>query len=209
MMKPMVAEVATDFDRATAAAPVEGQPGEFTVDLDPGWSSLVGVHGGYLCAVVVRGAESLAEGRAVRTVSTSFLRTGQVGPATLSIRELRSGRTITTMTADLVQDGRLVTASRLTLLSAQVGVEWSEPSPLELPPPSECVRFEPPGHVVHFARVDSAFDPTLMPFSGDRARVSGTCARSRPVRSMPHGWRWPRTGSPRRRSRAWILQRVG
>ena len=76
----------TDFDRTTALIPLEARPGEFLVDLDSGWSSLVGVHGGYMCAVAVRGAESLAPGRLVRTMSTSFLRSGRVGPAVLSVR---------------------------------------------------------------------------------------------------------------------------
>ena len=83
-----------DFDRTTALIPVEAHPGEFLVDLDGGWSSLVGVHGGYMCALAVRGAESLAPGRVVRTMSTSFLRSGRVGPAVLSVREVRRGRSV-------------------------------------------------------------------------------------------------------------------
>src|SRR5687768_12579114 len=74
----------TDFDRTTTVVATPGRPGEFAVELDAGWSSLVGVHGGYMCALAVRGAEALAVGRSVRTLTTSFLRTGQVGPATLS-----------------------------------------------------------------------------------------------------------------------------
>src|SRR5215212_4704386 len=85
----------TEFDRTTAPVPVADRPGEFRVDLDAGWSSLVGVHGGYMCALAVRAAESMAPGREMRTMSTSFLRTGQVGPATLTVREVRQGRTIT------------------------------------------------------------------------------------------------------------------
>ena len=111
----------TDFDRTTALIPVEARPGEFLVDLDGGWSSLVGVHGGYMCALAVRGAESLAPGRVVRTMSTSFLRSGRVGPAVLSVREVRRGRSITTMVAELVQDDQILTASRLTLMTARSG----------------------------------------------------------------------------------------
>ena len=70
----------TEFDRTTALIPIEDRPGEFLVDLDAGWSSLVGVHGGYMCALAVRAAEAMAPGREMRTMSTSFLRTGQRGP---------------------------------------------------------------------------------------------------------------------------------
>ena len=64
-----------------------------------------------MCALAVRAAESMAPDRAMRTMSTSFLRTGQVGPATLTVREVRHGRTITTMVAELVQDGQIAASS--------------------------------------------------------------------------------------------------
>jgi acyl-CoA thioesterase len=173
MKLPSAVCSSTDFERTTRLVPVSGSRGEFAVELDPGWSSLVGVHGGYLCAIAVRGGEALAPGRAVRTLTTSFVRTAQVGPATLSVREVRSGRTITTMVADLVQDGRLVITSRLTLLTDRSGVEWNAPVPLDLPPPEECVAFDG-SPVSHFDRVDGRLDPGSLPFSdGPRAMVRG------------------------------------
>src|SRR5689334_10923202 len=84
-----------EFDRTTAVEPTD-RPGTFAVELDAGWSSLVGVHGGYLCAVAVRGAEADAPDRIVRTVTTSFLRTADVGPATVEVREVRRGRSMST-----------------------------------------------------------------------------------------------------------------
>ncbi len=164
----------TDFDRTTALSPIPERPGWFSVELDPGWSSLVGVHGGYLCAIAVRGAEAQAFDRSVRTLTTSFLRTGQVGPATLSVREIRRGRSISTVVADLTQDGELVTTSRLTLLPERSGVEWSSPARDDLPPPERCVPVDPPPGVAHFGRVDALLDPASLPFSGgDRAVVRG------------------------------------
>jgi acyl-coenzyme A thioesterase PaaI-like protein len=123
----------TDFDRTTSLVPVEGRPGEFVVELDAGWLSLAGVHGGYLCALAVRGAQSLAPDRMVRTVTTSFLRSGRVGPATLSVKVIRQGRSLTTVGADITQDGALVATSRLTLLAARSGVEWNTPVFADLP----------------------------------------------------------------------------
>ncbi|HVF76501.1 MAG TPA: thioesterase family protein [Acidimicrobiales bacterium] len=163
----------TDFDRTTAVVPIDGRPGEFAVELDVGWSSLVGVHGGYMCAIAVRGAEALVDDRSVRTLTTSFLRTGQVGSATLSVHAVREGRSFSTMVADLVQDGRLLLTARLTLMVDREGVEWQTPSPIDLPDPEECTRMEG-GRVVHFERVDGVLDPRCLPFSGsDRARIQG------------------------------------
>ena len=91
------------------------------------------------------------------------------------------------MVADLVQDDRIVITSRMTLLAELSGVEWSAPSSSDLPPPGDCVRFEPTGPVVHFAQVDSAFDPEHLPFTGDRARVSGYV---RPLEARPVDAAW-------------------
>jgi acyl-CoA thioesterase len=101
----------TEFARTTEVHRSDDGPGEFTVELDGGWSSLVGIHGGYMCAVAVRAAEAFVPGRGVRTTTTSFVRRGRVGPATISVREIRRGRSISTVAADLVQDGELVQRS--------------------------------------------------------------------------------------------------
>ncbi len=187
MTKLKAALAATEFERTTAVVPIPGRPGEFAVELDAGWSSLVGVHGGYMCAIAVRGAEALAEGRSVRTLTTSFLRTGEVGSATLSVRAVREGRSITTMVADLVQHGRLLTTSRLTLLVERTGVEWRTPLPLDLPPPEECIRMDGE-RVSHFDRVDGLLDPRSIPFSGgDRALIRGYL---RPLEPRPVDAAW-------------------
>ncbi len=165
--------VATDFDRATALTPILGRDGEFSVALDSGWSALVGVHGGYMCALAVRGAEVLAPGRSVRTLTTGFMRTGEVGEATLSVREVRRGRSMTTMIAELSQNDRPLLTSRLTLLTPRTGVEWSTPARVGLPPVDQCVRIDG-GPVAHFERVDGLLDPAGLPSAGgDRAIVRG------------------------------------
>lgn len=96
---------ATDFDRTTALRPVDsdgsdGTARRFAVDLDAGWSSLIGAHGGYLVAIAVRGAERVAADRGVRSATTSFLRAGKIGPATLEVREIRRSRSLTRWTAE-------------------------------------------------------------------------------------------------------------
>ena len=164
---------ASDFDRTTTLTPLAGHPGSFSVDLDAGWSSLVGVHGGYLCGLAVRGAEAVVPDRAVRTLTTSFLRTGAVGPAVVSVTETRRGRSMSTVVVDIEQESRRLLTCRLTLLVPREGVEWTEPVTLNLPPVERCVPFDG-GRVSHFDRVDGLLDPDTLPFSGgDRAMVQG------------------------------------
>src|SRR4051812_46579270 len=84
----------TQFDRTTMLTPDPAQAGRFDVALDVGWSSRRGVFGGYQCAIAVRGAETLVAGREARTLITSFLRPAQVGPAVLTVQEIRRSRSL-------------------------------------------------------------------------------------------------------------------
>lgn len=177
----------TIFDRTTALVDT-GVPGEFAVELSERWSSLVGVHGGYMTAIAVTGAERVALGRRVRTLTTSFLRSGRPGPARLSVRELRTGRSITTVVAELTQSGRTVTTTRLTLATDLSGVEWSVPTPVVLPPPSACIPLEPPSVLPHFDHAVALIDPASLPFSGGpHAVVRGYL---RPVEARPIDDAW-------------------
>lgn len=178
----------TDFDRTTAPAPIDGRPGRFSVTLDAGWSSLVGIHGGYLCAIAVRATELLAPDRTVRTVTTSFLRVGQPGPATVSVDQVRRGRSLSTMVVDLHQDGQSLSTSRLTLLTDRTGVEWTAMPDDDLPPPQRCVPVDPPPGIAHLGRVEAVLDPASLPFSGgDRARIRGYL---RPLQPRPVDAAW-------------------
>jgi acyl-CoA thioesterase len=187
-MKQLRTPTLTEFDRTTTLEPVAGHPGEFAVDLDPSWSALVGIHGGYMCAIAVRGAESLAPDRSVRTLTTSFLRIGKPGPARLSVTEVRRGRSLSTLSAVLTQDGQVVLVSRLTLLTERTGVEWSSPIAEDIAPLERCERFTPRDHISHFARFDLRLDPENLPEGGgERARLRG---HLRPLESRPIDPSW-------------------
>lgn len=179
---------ATEFDRLAHIEPVPGEPGTFTVDLPEEWSSLVGIHGGYLTALAVRGAESTASDRSVRTITTSFLRPAPVGPAVLRVSEQRRSRSISTVVAEVIHGDRALTTSRLTLMTDQEGIEWRATDPIPLPPVEECVPLEPPQRVVHFDRAQALLDPSSLPFTdGPRLLVRGYV---RPLESRPIDAAW-------------------
>jgi len=124
----------------------------------------------------------------VAPLAESFLRTARAGPATLSVREVRRGRSITTMATDLTQDGRLLTTSRLTLLTDRSsGVEWSAPTPLDLPPLEECVEVHA-GPVAHFDRAQGRLDPRSLPFSGGAEAVVQGYVRPLEGRRVDAAW---------------------
>ena len=90
----------SDFDRTTAIHRARHDATRFDAELDESWSSLLGVHGGYVTALAVRAAEATAPDRHVRTVATTFLRPTHPGPAELTVDVLRDGRSLTTVGVD-------------------------------------------------------------------------------------------------------------
>src|SRR3954469_11111782 len=144
----------TRFDQTTTLRPIPagpvGGPQLFEIDLDPSWSSLIGIHGGYMAAISLRAVELVAEGRSVRTITTSFLRPGRVGPAEVAVEVVRTGRSLSTFAVTLAQDGRTLVTSRITAVVDVDGERWETPSPVTLPPLQECVPLAPPEGVRHF-----------------------------------------------------------
>ncbi len=183
----------TAFDRTTTA----GAPGP-TIELHGGWASLRGLHGGYLAAVAVRAAEAALGGRAVRTVTTSFLRSATPGPATIDIAQLRRGRSLTTLEVSVDQAGSPVAISRVTGVAgpgpfggpapAAEGSSWDEAVAPVLPPPADCIPLEPPPGIRHFDHADAVIDPADVPFTdGPRARIAGYV---RPLEPRPVDAAW-------------------
>ncbi|MFV0524888.1 MAG: thioesterase family protein [Acidimicrobiales bacterium] len=178
MTEPLTVGTAR-FD-ATDLVAVPGRSGEYTVDLDGAWMSLVAIHGGYMVALATRAAEAAVPGRAVRTVATSFIRRGNPGLARLVVEPVRHGRTIAQVKVDLVQDDDIVLGCRITMADPGLRSEpLDDPSPLALPPPKACVTAVPPNAPNHFTRAEGLLDPSSTPFSQGPELVSRGYIRPR------------------------------
>lgn len=180
----------TVFDRTTAVTPIADDPGAFIADLDPAWSSLVGIHGGYLAAISVRAVEAVAAstGHLVRTVATSFLRPGKPGPAEVRVEAVRVGRSVSSYATTITQAGRLLNTGRVTLTAPRAGEAWETPTVNPLPPIDDCVPPDPPDGIRHFEHAVALIDPAHVPFSGqDEARIGGYV---RPVEDGPIDAPW-------------------
>jgi acyl-CoA thioesterase len=138
---------APTFDRAIAVEP-DGD-GRVAVDIDGGWSTPVGPNGGYVAALVLQ-AITAAIGRPEReprSLTLHYLSTPTPGPATVEVAEERSGRTLTSASARLVQDGR----TKIFALAALAGAYGTEPE-FGAPAPDlgafdelEAIEWVPPG----------------------------------------------------------------
>lgn len=164
----------SDFDEASAIH--LQSPGLYAADIDPTWAVGDVPNGGYLLALVLRAV--LAESTYPHPVSTNahYLAPPCGGPAEVRVGVIRTGRTIETLRATLVQDDMprveaTVTTSTLSRISP---IEWVGPPPEPVAPVDECIPAVvdlPDGsHVGLLEHVDLRLDPqTLGWFSGHPA----------------------------------------
>ncbi len=130
---------ATAFDRDTAVRVVarsdDGRgAGElvFAADVSPDWRAGRGPHGGYLAALLLRALVRSVDdpARTPRSLTVHYARAPRPGDVTIATRIERAGRSLSTLSARVEQDGALV-----ALALAAFSVPWSAPDVAELPMP--------------------------------------------------------------------------
>jgi acyl-CoA thioesterase len=127
----VTAPAATEFDRATAVAPLGD--GAWAGAVDAGWFAGRGPNGGYLAAIVLRAmaAELADAAREPRSLTCHYLRPPNAGPVRIDVTVERAGRATSTLTARLSQDGR-----QCVLGVAALGVEVPAPAAYAAAPPA-------------------------------------------------------------------------
>jgi acyl-coenzyme A thioesterase PaaI-like protein len=126
------------FDRDTAvrelgrSADEQAVRAEFAADVSPDWRAGRGPHGGYLAAMLLRTlVETVADAtRSPRSLTIHYARAPQPGPVTIAATIERSGRSLSSLSARMEQDGKLI-----ALALAAFSVPWSAPQIAELPMP--------------------------------------------------------------------------
>lgn len=126
----------TSFDRDTALEPA-GE-GRWRGAIADGWATPRGPLGGYVMAIVIRALELAVADRerSARSVTMHFLRVPEPGPVEVAATVERAGRSLTTLSARLEQDGRL--------LGLALGA-WSRPWPGPLLDGAPMPAVAPPG----------------------------------------------------------------
>ena len=163
----------TEFDRGVAASPRPGHPTTYDVELGVGWQIGAGVNGGMLLATIGNALRSTLEpGGHPDPVSVTgyYLSASRPGPASVHTEVLRTGRSMSTAGASLVQveGGRdveriraLATYGDLAALPDDVHTTVGPP---DLPPPDRCIPTgdAPPaflGEAGLLERLDLRLDP--------------------------------------------------
>jgi acyl-CoA thioesterase len=101
------ADTATSFGPATAVVPLGD--GRYDGFCDTAWSAPRGPNGGYLAAIVLRALEAEVGDpeRRPRSLTCHFLRPPANGPVRLEVGVERAGRSVTVLSARLLQEDRL------------------------------------------------------------------------------------------------------
>lgn len=163
------------FDVATAVAPA-GE-GRWAATVDPGWFAPAGPNGGYLGSIVLRAMlEALADpGRHPRSLTLHYLRAPAAGPVEVAVRVERAGRSLSTLSARMEQDGRACVLAVGAFASAFPSVaDYAGPMPAAPPPEASWPVPPMPGLPPIFTQLETRPAIGPVPFSGaDEARSGG------------------------------------
>lgn len=124
----------TAFDADTAVLLEHGSESQstFAAEVSPDWRAGRGPHGGYLAAMLLRAlVETVADpARSPRSLTIHYPRAPEPGPVSIHTRVEREGRSLSTLSARMEQDGRLI-----ALVLSAFSVAWSAPelSDLKMP----------------------------------------------------------------------------
>ena len=175
----------SDFDDDTRVQPGD-TPGRYTGQVHPAWNIGANPNGGYLLALAAQALQQTTPGQPdALSITVHYLRPGLPGqPCHIDTQVLRSGRTLSTVRATLVQDG----SARLEVLAAMghlgnPGAAGAAPPPLialprpDLPPPDACPGRSASAQGVGLPilnRLDIRLHPgQAVPGAAGEARVSG------------------------------------
>ncbi|MFJ3934424.1 MULTISPECIES: thioesterase family protein [unclassified Streptomyces] len=162
----------SEFDRDTAVT--RREPGVYDAELSAGWTIISAVNGGYLLALLGRALGEALPHSDPFTVSAHYLTASRPGPAVIRTEVVRTGRTLSTGQASLVQfedDGTEV--ERIRVLATYGDLDGLTPevrtsaAPPAIPPIEQCLGpgdgpAPIPGSSAITERLDIRLDPATV-----------------------------------------------
>jgi acyl-CoA thioesterase len=140
--------VSPRFDLATAVEPRGGD--EFEARLDRAFWITHGPNGGYLAALLLRafGAALGDPARAPRSLTVHYTEPGREGPARIATRVERSGRSLSTLSARMEQEGRTIALALAAFASSRESAAWRDLRMPEVPAPESLTTRSPDLHPI-------------------------------------------------------------
>jgi acyl-CoA thioesterase len=160
---PPAQEAASEFDTDTAIERVGD--GRYRGTVTDRWDVLAAPNGGYLMGIGLRALADALPQPDPLTVTGHFLTAARPGPVEVAVETLRTGRTVATGVARMLQDGRefLHLTAMFGELPSADAAETVANAPPDLPPPDDLPRgkaVSPDGRPVPIGeRFDLRFPP--------------------------------------------------
>jgi acyl-CoA thioesterase len=162
----------TPFDTDTAVTLTA--PGTYAAELAEHWNVILGPNGGYLAAVVARAmTEEVADPtRGLRSITVHYLRRPEFGPVSLDVEVLRTGRSLSSVSATMRQgDQPICTALAAFSVPWDSPVAWARTMPETARVDNSDPAWSPPTHIGNF---DTELHVDAPLFSGEgSSRTAG------------------------------------
>jgi len=149
--------------------------GRYRAGIDPGWR-VERPNGGYVAAILLRAVTTeLADPeRAPRSVTVHYLRPPEDGPVEVDVAVERTGRTMSAVSARLLQDGRLLALALVSAGLAREAYAFDDaPKHAVQPPEDWAVLARPPFPIPIREQIESRHAIGPQPFSTPGDPVTG------------------------------------
>lgn len=173
--------------------------GVFSATLHRSWWIIAGPNGGYVAALILRAMVATVDDpkRRPRSLTVQYLRPPVEGGVTIEVTVERSGRTVTNLTARMIQDDKLIALALAAFATDREGTvtfdetegltEFFGGQPVPAPTEVEFVQVDPDRDVPMRRHYDLRWVLGDLPFSGGdgketRARCGGWL---RPAEKVP------------------------
>ena len=167
----------TRFDRDTAVRRLAD--GEYEARIHPGWWIVVGPNGGYLAAILTRALQATVADpeRTPRSLTIHYVSPAREGAVRVTTRVERAGRNLSTLSARMEQDGRLIVTALAAFARTRDSAEFADLHMPEVPPPESLARMP-----VQYERV------TSLRAQLDSRPAFGEPMRASAPRALAGGW---------------------
>jgi acyl-CoA thioesterase len=131
--EPSAGEGKFERDTAVHGGAATGPERVFRAKVSPDWRAGRGPHGGYLSAMIQRALDASVSDpqRTPRSLTIHFARAPEPGPVAITTTLEREGRSLSTLSARMEQEGKMI-----ALVLAAFSRAWSGPEIAEEPMPS-------------------------------------------------------------------------
>ncbi len=172
--------MATRFERDTAVAPLDpttAGPGAFEGRIDRGWWVVRGPNGGYVASMLLRALAARVEGaRAPRSLTVHYTAPPEEGVVRIETRVEREGRSLSTVTARMLQGERVLALAIGAFSRPRPGPRFDHVAMPEVPPPDACPALPPVIPIHH--RYDYRWAIGELPGAGSAQALVGGWIRS-------------------------------